>query len=294
MNEKNTEDHYLSLKDILSESLLRDLVLFTFLFLLIITQTWDNILLLLFPLITFAFSLFFRIICSNKKRIEFQNSLVIYNPLGLERKNANRLFFSSLFQLILIFWLGAESLYNPHLVEGYYPYFTGIFIFSYTFGFFWIFIDLWKYSRLEILTKHLKDEITQYDDSQFSNDLRNVISFLKLKNFKIFSFAVFIIFIILNIINVIILLLLNYDSIGILLFLPGSQIMTLSFMFYGFLVISPTLTAILLILNYMATNNFSREKLDSIIEPLPRNMQIKIIENLKALNSKIKEQLKSE
>lgn len=294
MNEKNNENHYLSLKDIISESLLRDLILFTFLFLLIITQGWDNIFLLLFPLITFAFSLFFRIICSNKKRIEFQNSLVIYNPLGLERKNANRLFFSSLFQSILIFWLGAESLYNPLLVEGYYSYFSGILIFSYTFGFFWIFIDLWKYARLEILTEPIEGGTPQYYDSQFSSDLKNVISFLKLKNFRIVSFATFLVFIILNILNVITLLFINYDSIGIQLYLPGLQWMALSYMFYGFLIISPTLTTILLILNYKAINNFSREKLNKIIEPLPRNMQIKIIENLKALNIKIKEQLKSE
>ena len=143
MNEKNIKDHYLSLKDLISESLLRDLTLFSFLFLLIIAQAWDNIFLLLFPMVTFAFSLFFRIISGNKKRTEFQNSLIVYNPFGLERKNANRFFFSSLFQLILIFWLGAESLYNSHEVEGYYPYFIGIFIFSYTFGFYWIFIDIY-------------------------------------------------------------------------------------------------------------------------------------------------------
>ena len=294
MNEKNNENHYLSLKDIISESLLRDLILFTYLFLLIITQVWDNIFLLLFPLITFAFSLFFRIICSNKKRTEFQNSLVIYNPLGLERKNANRLFFSSLFQLILIFWLGAESLYNPHIVVGYYSYFPGFLIFLYTFAFFWIFIDLWKYAKIELITEAIEGRLPQYNDSQILGDLRNVISFLKLKNFRIVSISTFLVFIILNILNVIILLFINYNSIGIQLILPGSQTITLSYFFYGFLIISPTLTILLLIWNYKAINNFSREKLNEVIEPLPRNMQIKIVENLKALNNKIKEQLKSE
>ncbi|MFX0103864.1 MAG: hypothetical protein ACFE75_00030 [Candidatus Hodarchaeota archaeon] len=294
MNEKNTENHYLSLKDIISESLLRDLVLFTFLFILIIAQTWDNIFLLLFPLITFAFSLFFRIITSNKKRTEFQNSLVIYNPLGLERKNANRLFFSSLFQAILVYWLGAESLYNPHLVYGYFSYFRGLFIFSYTFGFFWIFIDLWKYTRIEIITEHIDGGTPQYNDSQFSSDLRNVISFLKLKNFRIFSFTTFFVFIFLNIINIILIFLSFSNTIGVNLILPGLEIITFSFFIYGFLIISPTLTSILLILNYKAINNFSREKLNKIIEPLPRNIQIGIIENLKVLNNKIKEQLKTE
>ncbi len=291
MNEKNNKNQYLSLKDIISESLLRDLILFTFLFLLIITQTWDNILLLLFPLITYAFSFFFRILGTNKKRTQFGNSLIIYNPLGIEGRNANRLFFSSMFQLILIFWLGAESLYNPLIVNSYLSYFKGFLIFFYTFAFFWIFIDMWKYTKLEILT----DTIEAGIDSHSSRDLRNIISFLKLKNFKLTSLINFFVFIILNILNLIFnVLIYNNLSFGIQFYLPGSQLITLSYFSFVILIIPPVLSLILLISNYKAVNNFSREKLDKIIEPLPRNLQIKIIENLKALNSKIKEQLNSE
>ncbi len=300
MNEKNNKEHYLSLKDLISESLLRDLILFTLLFLLIITQAWDNILLLLFPITTFAFSLFFRIMSCNKKRTEFQNSLVVYNPLGLERKNANRFFFSSLFQLILIFWLGAESLYNPHIVEGYYSYFTGILIFSYTFGFFWIFIDIWKYTKIEITINAIEDRILQHSDSQFSDDIRNIISFLKFKDYKLISYSTFFVFLILNIWNIISIVLININpNLGIPFNLPGtgssgSKAIPLSYTFFIFLIISPILTAILLIQNYRDINNLSREKLNKIIAPLPRNIQNKIIENLKALNNTIKEQLKSE
>lgn len=290
MNEKNNKKQYLSLKDIISESFLRDLILFTFLFLLIITQAWDNILLLLFPLITYTFSLFFRILGTNKKRTQFGNSLIIYNPLGIEGNNANRLFFSSIFQLILIFWIGAESLYNPLLVNGYLLFFKGFLIFFYTFAFFWIFIDIWKYTKLEILT----DTIEAGIDSQYARDLGNIISFLKLKNFRLTSLINFFVFIILNIFNLIFNLLINNLSFGIQFYLPGSQLITLSYFSLVILIIPPVLSLILLISNYKAVNNFSREKLDSIIEPLPRNIQIKIIENLKALNNKIKKQLNSE
>ena len=291
MNEKNNKNHYLSLKDIISESLLRDLILFTFLFLLIITQAWDNILLLLFPLITYTFSLFFRILGTNKKRTLFENSLIIYNPLGKERNNANRLFFSSMFQLILIFWLGAESLYNPITVNSYVLFFKGFLIFFYTFAFFWIFIDIWKYTKIEILTNTMKAEI----DSNSARDLRNVISFLQLKNFKLTSLINFFVFIILNILNLIFSVLINNNlGFGLQFYLPGSQLITLSYFFYGILIIPPVLSIILFTSNYIAINNFSREKLDKIIEPLPRNLQIKISENLKALNNKIKKQLNSE
>ncbi|GAI87830.1 unnamed protein product [marine sediment metagenome] len=129
MSEDNN-NFYLTIKDLINETLIRDLVIFSFLFLLVITQVWENITLLLFPLVTFAFSIFFRIININKWRTEFENPTIAYNPLGLEKKHANRLFFTALFQLILIFWLGAESLYNPHIIDSYFPYFSGLLIFG--------------------------------------------------------------------------------------------------------------------------------------------------------------------
>jgi hypothetical protein len=291
MNEKNNKNYNLSLRDLVSESLLRDLILFAFLFVLTITQGWDNIFLLLFPMITFAISLFFRILSTNKNRTQFERSRVIYNPLGSEGKMANRLFFAAQFQLILIFWLGAESLYNPHLGNTYYSYFLGILIFSYTFAFFWIFLDCWKDTRVEIVTSAFGDQ----EDSQTSSDSRKIISFLKLTNYRLISIITFLVFIILNIINLISIFLINLNpSVGMQLFLPGSQIITLSNILYGILFISPTLTIMVLIFNYKTINNFSKEKIEKVIEPLPRNVQIKILENLKYLNNRIKEQLKSE
>ncbi|MFX0141877.1 MAG: hypothetical protein ACFFDN_50035, partial [Candidatus Hodarchaeota archaeon] len=94
--------------------------------------------------------------------------------------------------------------------------------------------------------------------------------------------------------NIFTLLLIYDETIGIQLILPGSQTMTLSYIFYVFLIISPSLSIVLFVWNYKSINNFSREKLNEIIKPLPKNIQIKIIENLKALNIKIKEQFKSE
>jgi len=291
MNEKNHQNHYLSIKDLLSESILRDLILFTFLFLLLISQVWDNIFFLLFPIITFTFSLFFRILSVNKKKAFFEKSEIIYNPLGSEVKNANRFFFSAQFQLILIFWLGAESLYNPHLVNNYYSFFISILTFSFTFTFFWIFIDLWKFARFEILIKGIESR----SDSQISTDSKNVISFLKLNSYKIISVINFLVFIILNILNLISIFLINSNpTLGMQLSLPGAQLINFSYLLYMVLFISPIITILVHIFNYKVINNFNEEKLQKVIEPLPRNIQIKIIENLKSLNNKIKEQLKTE
>ncbi|MFX1568793.1 MAG: hypothetical protein ACFFCV_10560 [Promethearchaeota archaeon] len=291
MNEKNQENHFLSIKDLISESIIRDLILFTFLFLLIISQIWDNIFFLLFPLITFTFSLFFRILSVNKKKAFFERSDIIYNPLGSEVRNANRFFFSAQFQLILIFWLGAESLYNPHLVSNYYCFFIIILTFSFTFTFFWIFIDLWKFVRFEIIINGIEKEI----DSQILTDSKHVISFLKLNSYKIISVINLLVFILFNILNLISIFLINgIPSLGIEVPLPGSQLIPISYFLYIVLFISPIITILVHIFNYKVINNIDDKKLEKVIEPLPRNMQIKIIENLKSLNNKIKEQLKTE
>ena len=81
MKENNTNDEYLPLKDILNENLLRDLIIFIVLFLIILTQSWNDLFLLIFPLILFTMSMTFRIINTNKWRIYLANGMKIYNPL---------------------------------------------------------------------------------------------------------------------------------------------------------------------------------------------------------------------
>jgi hypothetical protein len=283
MSEKSTRDYFLSIKDIITESLIRDLVLFCLLFILIINQSWDDILLLLFPLITFGFSLFFKIINSNKWRTEFDNGFIIYNPLGLEKKHANRLSFSTFIQLILILWLGAESLYNSHIVQTYFFYFNLIFMFCYSFGFYWIFLDLWKYLKIEVLG----NEKTKKNSS--------IVSILKLKHFKLISLMNVIIFLSLNLINLVfIFFITQIPSIGLQLNLPGPNPFLASPVLYASLIISPTFAAISLLISYRQINTFSRDHLNTVLKSLPDNVQKNIMENLKALNNKIKDQLKIE
>lgn len=292
MSEDINNNFYLSIKDLINETLVRDLIIFSFLFLLVITQVWEDISLLLYPLITFAFSIFFRIVNTNKWRTEFEERPIIYNPIGLEKKHANRLFFSALFQLILLFWIGAESLYNPHIVDQYFPYFNGLFIFLYTFGFFWIFVDLWKHSKVEIILSRITKENPKTYDS--------IVSFLKIKNFRLIALINLFVFITLNILNSILIITSNQDPLfRIQLNLPGtgsggSDPMTTSSLIYFILLISPLFAVISLILTYRDVNNFSKEELDKILEPLPKNIQIIIIEHLKALDKKIKDQLNIE
>ena len=289
-------NYNLKLKDIYSESLVREIIIFSFLFLLVIAQNWGNIFLLLFPLISFSFAIFFKMIDIIKTKSEPENSQIIYNPLGNEKKHANRLTFCALLQLLLLFWFGAESLYHPQLISRYYIYFISLFIFLYTFGFYWIFLDLWKYSRIEIIF----EGISTKDDQKLTKNIDNIVSFLKMKNFKLISFVNFIIFIVLNLLNIIFALLIIFEFMpGIRYGLPGSGIegsypISISFFVYGIIAISPSASIFFLRLNYRDINDINREKLNKVLDPLPKEIQNKIIKNLMALNKKLKFKLRLE
>ncbi len=286
-----SENNSLSLKDLISESLLRDLILFSFIYILVMGQMWETILFLLFPLIAFAFSLFFRILDTGKHRIEFSGKPIIFKPFGLEDKNATRLNFCAIFLLILIFWLGAESLYHPQLIDDYIFYFILIFIFIYSFSFFWLFIDLWKYSRIELNINENEHTTTNKRDSLQFKDLDRVISLLKIKTYKKISIINFAVFLSINIINVVFAVLLHYELFTGIEFqynLPGtgmedSEPILLSLIIYGMLITPPALTTCFLTVIYRDIKDLSEGKLNKALEKLPKSVQIKIIENLRTI-----------
>ena len=296
------DNNYLPLHELFSESLIRDLVLFCLLFLLVIAQIWADIFLLLFPLITFAFSLFFHMISVNKWRVEFDGSPIVYNPLGLEKKHAHRFGFCAILQLILLFWIGAESFYHPQLIDNYTILFLIIFVFLYTFAFYWIFIDLWKYSRIYIIFDRLNINTRDKKHDKISDDIDSIISFLQLKSFSRISYISLILFLIINGINAFIVVVGNFNVLVPLEFqynLPGtgiesSQPLNLSVFMYIALILPPIITAFLLTIAFHNVNNINRERLNSVLKNLPQNIKINVLENLKALNKRFKEELKLE
>jgi hypothetical protein len=283
-------------KQLISESLIRDLILFSFLYILVIAQDWDNILLLLFPLITFLYGLFFKIIDNVRQKSISSDSLIIYNPLGSEKISSQRLNFSAFIQLILLFWFGAESLYHPQLIDNYYIYFISIFVFMYTFGFYILFIDLWKYSKIKIVLEGIDANNSQKEE----NDLDTVISFLKMKSFKIISIINLLVFIILNALNIIFAFLtLNETMLGFEYYLPGtgsenSEPVKLSFIIYAIIIIPPLISIAFLTINYKDINNYSEEKLNAVLSSMPKSTQSKIMENLILLNRSFKNRLRLE
>jgi hypothetical protein len=291
MSEKNSDENSLLLRELLSETLLRDVIIFIILYLFVLAQSWENLFLLLFPIITFAYSVFFRIINTNKWRTTSNSSLITYNPIGLEKKHANRLFFSSILQLILLFWIGAESYYHPQLIQSYDLFFNIIFSFLYTFGFYWILIDVWNYSKIVVGLKNNKLSTQAQNNILLKRDLDKVILHLKLKSFKTVSIINLSTFIFLNILNISFTLFIKNTVSSISYYLPGTGIegslpLNISIISFLIVIISPLVASFLLIFIYKDLNKINQTDFDNLLKELPEENRKNIIENLTKINKK--------
>jgi hypothetical protein len=229
-----------------------------------------------------------------KENIENDN--IIYHPLGSEKISSQRIFFSAIVQIILLFWYGAESLYHPQLIDDFYLYFISFFIFFYTFGFYWILLDCWKYSKIEIILDKEQAERSIIN----SNNFDGVISFLKMKSFKIISIINLLVFIILNLVNLILaILIVNNNITGFKYNLPGtglenSEPIILSYIIYGILIIHPVTLGLLLSQVYKDINELDKNKLDKLLNTLPKATQEQILRNIKQLNENYRNKLRLE
>ena len=291
MSENNSDENYLLLRELLNETLLRDIIIFIILYLFILAQSWENLFLLLFPIITFAYSVFFRIINTNKWRTTSNSTQITYNPIGLEKKHANRLFFTAILQLILLFWIGAESYYHPQLIQYYDLFFNIIFNFLYTFGFYWILIDVWNHSKIVIRLKNNKLSTQAQNNTLLKSDLDKVISHLKLKSFKIVSIVNLSTFIFLNVLNISFTLFIDNTFSRFSYYLPGTGIegslpLNISIISFLIVIISPLIASFLLIFIYKDLNNIDHANLENLMKELPEENRKNMIENLTKINKK--------
>jgi hypothetical protein len=284
MSENNSNDQELGLRELLNETLLRDLILFILLYLFILAQGWDNFLLLLFPIISFSFAIFFRVIGTNKTRVLNKKNLVFYNPLGVENKNADRLVFVALFQLILLFWIGAESIYHPQLTDDFSLYFNIAYFLIFSFGFLWIFLGIWDYCQIIIDLSEFEKRGLEYK--------KVVISELSLGKIKIISYLNIAIFLTLSLLHIL-LILINLIDIRIGFFgnLPGTGIEDSEPLYFPItvlliIIIFPLLAVIFLHVIYKEINSFSEIEFNTKVSSLPMDIKNQVMENLKTINKK--------
>ncbi|MFW9951110.1 MAG: hypothetical protein ACFFKA_13410 [Candidatus Thorarchaeota archaeon] len=292
MSEDNSNYRYLKFREVFNETLLRDLILFLVFYLFILSQDWQNFFLLSFPTISFGFSLFFKIVNTNKEKIYNFDSKLVYNPIGLEKVYANRLNFISIFQLILLFWIGAESIYHPQLIKEYDFYFISLFSFIYSFGFYWLFIDLWSNSKIAVKLST--------ESSILQEPKEIILSNLRYRKFRFISLLNLSLFLCLNIINIIFQLLIELKLLsGFEIYLPGTGVENsnppiFSFLVIIILIIFPLFCSFSLILIYRDITAFNNLELTNFLNKIPLEIRLQIIANLKKIHKKVRNFLERE
>ena len=206
------------------------------------------------------------------------------------------MFFTAILQLILLFWIGAESYYHPQLIQSYDQFFNIIFNFLYTFGFYWILIDVWNYSKIVIRLKNNRLSTQAQNNTLLKSDLDKVISHLKLKSFKIISIVNLSTFIFLNVLNISFTLYIDNPFLCFSYYLPGTGIegslpLKISIISFLIVIISPLEASFLLIFIYKDLNNINHAEFEYLLKKLPEENRKNIIENLTKINKKFNRDL---
>ncbi|GAI66157.1 unnamed protein product, partial [marine sediment metagenome] len=165
------------------------------------------------------------------------------------------------------------------------------FNFLYTFGFYWILIDVWNYSKIVIRLKNNKLSTQAQNNTLLKSDLEEVISHLKLKSFKIVSIVNLSTFIFLNILNISFTLFIDKIFSRFSYYLPGTGIegslpLNISVISFLIVIISPLVASFLLIFIYKDLNNINYADFENLLKKLPEENRKNIIENLTKINKK--------
>lgn len=273
-----------------NETFIRPLIIFIVFYIFILLQNWPDITFLLVPVSTFVLYTFFKIIDVSKEHTLVLGSDITFNPMGNEKSISSRLFFCSLLELIIVFVMGAESYRNPHLIDDYFIYYVVPLILIYNFSLYYALYDVGFSSKVEIM---IKKEFNFEQDSDNStgkpkpNTLENqLISFMRLSDFKIIYRLITIIFILLSSIWLILTVLGYMGSIpNLSLSLPGSKLidgvpLELSSFIYVCIIAIPLSIISITAKVYKIITQIDKSKLNSIISELPTIRQKKIIKTL--------------
>ena len=279
--------HLNSVQLLFHKDILLKIGIFAIGFILILVQNWISLSLILCPLILFGFSLFFQILFHNATITELKDSVILYSPFGEVKKISDIVLIFSYVELILVFFMGYDSLIHPQLIDNYFLLFLTPTIFLYEFGFFLVLNKSLNSAKIEIFLNNKNNN--PIDKSSENN--RFFLSFIKFNRFKTLS--------LLNIASFVIILALTL-SLSYLSFLglipglyfyhpgtglEGSQPVVISFMLYIGIIFHPIFSGWIFYQIYKEIVNFSEESIERTTKNLPEDVKKKVLFNLSIYRS---------
>jgi hypothetical protein len=308
------------------ENFIRPFIIFFVIYLFGIVQNWGSIIFFLFPIITFGFFIFFKVIEVSKEYTNVKGSNLSFNPIGDEGVIANRLFFCSLLELIIVFAMGTESLYHPQLINNYFIFYVLPVVLIYIFSIYYSFYDLGMNATIVValnsetsnniragdidayLTSNRKEkEFTippseeqpeKINNLESKSATQRLISHLSVENYaKIFNMVKIIT--ILFAVNWILWLLLTYFNLipGVNFGLPGSSFiegtdLEVTFLIFVCLVGIPVCFVWILTKTYQLNTQIDLKSVQLVIKEFPISQQQKVVKLLEVYFSKNEDQNK--
>lgn len=278
-----TKEYYIdSFRVLFHKDILLKVAIFLGGYVLILSQNWVSLSLILCPVISFGFALFFQIISNNKKITELKKSSIVFSPIGEERTNSNILVICSYLNLALVFIMGLDSFVHPQLIDNYFLLFLTVIVFIYGFGFFFLIIRVLSTGKV-LMTPNEKSDLINKDPL---NNPERVISFVKVGAFKkisIINLAIFASTLALTLS----LSYLTFDDIlpGLSFYHPGtgleaSQPVSISIMLYIDIMVSPIVSCWLLYSTYHKVATISDASVERTTKDLSKDLKKKIEHDL--------------
>ncbi len=276
------------------ENFVRPTIIFAVFYIFILLQNWPTILLLLLPIITYSLFAFFKIIEVSKEHTIVQGSGILFNPLGNEENIAKRLYFCLLLEMILLFGMGAESLYHPQLIDNdYFLLYLFPIVIIYIFSPYYALYDIGFSAKIEI---DLKNEF--YETNMKYNSERagivapreeeevKLISYLRLNEYKNI-FLMMKVFLIFNITGWVVFNILGFmNSIpDLLIEIPGSIMfegsgMNITFFIFICIFSVPILFVGIIYYIYSLTTKFDLDTFNDILSDLTPILRKKVLKTL--------------
>jgi len=277
-----------SIKLLLQRNTILKSILFLIGLFLTLVQNWVDPILIICPIVSFGFALFFQIIESNKHNTEIKDSFIYYEPIGEEGKNSNVLSIFSYLQIFLIFIMGLDSLLHPQLIDNFFLFFLIPLFFSYELGFFLLLLRVMNNSKIKIDLENINSQLeNDLNNNDEKNLMEGMLSFLSVKSFKKYSLYNLALFFLSLIFTMAFSFLTFFDlTPGIPFYLPGTGIegsnpVNISWMLYVGIFTPPIYTIWFLFQIFKKIVNFSNESLNNIkkniIDDSKKSVLLKIL-----------------
>ncbi|MBD3350611.1 MAG: hypothetical protein GF364_03900 [Candidatus Lokiarchaeota archaeon] len=270
-------------------SFLREIIVFVAFYIFILLQKWDSLVFISIPLISFGFLCFFNVLRILGTLSEFKDKVVKYRPFGNLKVISDRIYFCMSLELIIVFVIGAESLYHPQLIDNHFVFYVLILISIYIFTMYYVLHDIGMYSKLELLINEAEIVEDTNKHHQTGDDISSkakLLSYLKLDQFRRFYKFITLSFIIIESIWVLFWILSYFDLLNITLSLPGSSLMegspiSTSFVIYVIIGLIPSIIVYFLYNNYSIIKRIQIDKCKQYLTGLNKIERERILRMIK-------------